>query len=185
MKLYATLTELLDDMRGRDREIRFIDGENDETVIRFQELWDRALTLLGSLQARGMKPGDEFVIFSKSNLNFMVAYWAAMLGGIVPVPVAVGISDEHRFKLFRILSQLERGTLFTEMDLLQRLLDFSKAQELRDITAILESRTVLMNDVTPGDRGAVHDASPRDVAFIQYSSGSTSDPKGVCLTNTG
>jgi acyl-CoA synthetase (AMP-forming)/AMP-acid ligase II/acyl carrier protein len=183
MKLYATLTELLDDMRGRDREIRFIDGENDETVIRFQELWDRALTLLGSLQARGMKPGDELVIFSKSNLNFMVAYWAAMLGGIVPVPVAGGISDEHRFKLFRILSQLERGTLFTEMDLLQRLLDFSKSQELGDITAILESRTVLMNDVTPVDRGAVHDASPRDVAFIQYSSGSTSDPKGVCLTH--
>jgi iturin family lipopeptide synthetase A len=183
MKLYATLTELLDDVRGRNREIRFIDGEDDETVVRFQELWERALTLLGSLQARGMKPGDELVIFSKSNLNFMVAYWAAMLGGIVPVPVAVGISDEHRFKLFRILSQLERGTLFTEMDLLQRLLDFSKAQALRDITAILESRTVLMNDVTPGDRGAVHDASPRDVAFIQYSSGSTSDPKGVCLTH--
>jgi acyl-CoA synthetase (AMP-forming)/AMP-acid ligase II len=112
MKLYATLTELLDDMRGRDREIRFIDGEDDETIIGFAELWDRALALLGSLQARGMKPGDELVIFSKSNLNFVVAYWAAMLGGIVPVPVAVGISDEHRFKLFRILNQLRRGTPF-------------------------------------------------------------------------
>ena len=183
MKLYATLTELFGDVCARDREIRFIDGEDDETVIRFAELWDRALTLLGSLQARGMRPGDELVIFSKSNLNFVVAYWAAMLGGIVPVPVAVGISDEHRFKLFRILSQLERGTLFTEMDLLQRLLDFSKAQSLDDVTAILESRTVLMNDVTVGDRGAVHTASPRDLAFIQYSSGSTSDPKGVCLTH--
>ncbi len=183
MKLYATLTELFDDVRGRDREIRFIDGEDDQTVIRFAELWDRARALLGSLQARGMQPGDELVVFSKSNLNFVVAYWAAMLGGIVPVPVAVGISDEHRFKLFRILSQLERGTLFTEMDLLQRLLEFSKARELDDITAILESHTVLMNDVTPGDSGAVYNASPGDVAFIQYSSGSTSDPKGVCLTH--
>ena len=183
MKLYATLTELLDDVRGKDRDIRFIDGDTDESVIGFAELWDRALALLGSRQARGMKPGDELVIFSKSNLNFVVAYWAAMLGGIVPVPVAVGISDEHRFKLFRILSQLERGTLFTEMDLLQRLLDFSKAQALDDVTSILGSRTVLMNDVTPGDSGVVHDASPRDLAFIQYSSGSTSDPKGVCLTH--
>ena len=183
MKLYPTLTELLGDVRERDREIRFIDGENDETVIRFTELWERALALLGSLQARGMQPGDELVIFSKSNLNFVIAYWAAMLGGIVPVPVAVGISDEHRFKLFRILSQLRRGTLFTEMDLLQRLLDFSKSRELDDITTILESRTVLMNDVTPGDSGVVHDASPEDLAFIQYSSGSTSDPKGVCLTH--
>jgi acyl-CoA synthetase (AMP-forming)/AMP-acid ligase II/acyl carrier protein len=183
MKLYATLTELLDEARGRDREIRFIDGEDDETIIRFTDLWDRALALLGSLQARGMQPGDELVIFSRSNLNFVVAYWAAMLGGIVPVPVAVGISDEHRFKLFRILSQLERGTLFTEMDLLQRLLDFSKSGGMDDITGILESRTVLMNDVTPGESGEVYDASPDDLAFIQYSSGSTSDPKGVCLTH--
>jgi acyl-CoA synthetase (AMP-forming)/AMP-acid ligase II len=183
MKLYATLTELLDEARAKDREIRFIDGENDETIIRFEDLWDRALALLGSLQARGMQSGDELVIFSKSNLNFVVAYWAAMLGGIVPVPVAVGISDEHRFKLFRIISQLERGTLFTEMDLLQRLLDFAKAQELGDITAILESRSVLISDVTPGDSGDVYSASPDDLAFIQYSSGSTSDPKGVCLTH--
>jgi acyl-CoA synthetase (AMP-forming)/AMP-acid ligase II/acyl carrier protein len=183
MKLYATLTELLEEARGKDREIRFIDGETDETIIRFDDLWDRALALLGSLQARGMQSGDELVIFSKSNLNFVVAYWAAMLGGIVPVPVAVGISDEHRFKLFRILTQLERGTLFTEMDLLQRLLDFAKAQELGDITAILESRSVLISDVTPGDSGDVYSASPDDLAFIQYSSGSTSDPKGVCLTH--
>ena len=183
MKLYATLTELLDEARAKDREIRFIDGETDETIIRFDELWDRALALLGSLQARGMQSGDELVIFSKSNLNFVVAYWAAMLGGIVPVPVAVGISDEHRFKLFRILGQLERGTLFTEMELLQRLLDFAKVQGLGDITAILESRSVLISDVTPGDSGEVYSASPDDLAFIQYSSGSTSDPKGVCLTH--
>ena len=153
MKLYATLTELLDEARGRDREIRFIDGEDDETIVRFPELWDRALGLLGSLQARGMRPGDELVIFSRSNQSFVVAYWAAMLGGIVPVPVAVGISDEHRFKLFRILSQLERGTLFTEMDLLQRLLDFSKSQGMDHISGILESRSVLMGDVTPGGSG--------------------------------
>ena len=183
MKLYSTLTELLDEARGKDREIRFIDGENDETIVGFSELWDRSLALLGSLQARGMQPGDELVIFSRSNLNFVVAYWAAMLGGIVPVPVAVGISDEHRFKLFRILSQLERGTLFTEMDLLQRLIDFSKSGGMDDITGILESRSVLMTDVAPGANGEIYDASPDDLAFIQYSSGSTSDPKGVCLTH--
>lgn len=183
MKLYPTLIDLLDEARGKDREIRFIDGENKEATVGFGALWDRAIALLGSLQARGMQPGDELVIFSTSNQSFVVAYWAAMLGGIVPVPVAVGISDEHRIKLFRILRQLERGTLFTEHALLERLLEFSKSREMGEITAILESRTVLMSNVEPGDNGQIHPASPDDLAFIQYSSGSTSDPKGVCLTH--
>jgi len=183
MQLYDTLIDLLSDLKSRKRHIRFIDGEDDESVVAFSELWERALALLGSLQARGMDKGDELVIFSKSNESFVVAYWAAILGGIVPVPVAVGISDEHRHKLFRILRQLDRATLFTESDLLERLLEFSKENALGDVTAILESRSALISDVVPGNNGEVYAATPDDIAFIQYSSGSTSDPKGVCLTH--
>jgi acyl-CoA synthetase (AMP-forming)/AMP-acid ligase II/acyl carrier protein len=183
MKLYDTLTDLFADLKDRDREIRFIDGENDESALRFGELWERALALLGSLQARGMRHGDELIIFSKSNESFVVAFWAAVLGGIVPVPVAVGISDEHKLKLFRILSQLENPTLFTEMDLLQRLHDFAKEQDLADITALLNTHAVLMSDVQPGAHGERYAAQPDDIGFIQYSSGSASDPKGVVLTH--
>jgi acyl-CoA synthetase (AMP-forming)/AMP-acid ligase II/acyl carrier protein len=184
MQLYENLIELLADARSRDRHIRFIDGEHDETSVTFAELWDRAIALLGALQSRGMKQGDELVIFSKSNESFVVAFWAAIMGGIVPVPVAVGISDEHRLKLFRILGQLERATLFTEPDLLTRLLSFSRDQGLDKVTDILESRTALISDVEPGDNGEQFAAASDDIAFIQYSSGSTSDPKGVCLTHS-
>ncbi len=183
MKLYDTLIDLLADARGKDRHIRFIDGENDESSMSFAELWDRANALLGSLQSRGMKVGDELVIFSKSNEEFVVAFWAAILGGIVPVPVAVGISDEHRFKLFRILQQLEKVTLFTELGLLERLLEFAKKQELAEVTAILETRSTLISDVAASDHGEIVSATPSDTAFIQYSSGSTSDPKGVVLSH--
>ena len=183
MQLYDSLIDLLADARDNDREIRFIDGEHDESCMSFGELWDRASALLGALQARGMQQGDELVIFSKSNESFVVAFWAAMLGGIVPVPVAVGISDEHRLKLFRILRQLDRATLFTEDDLLKRLVEFSEQQDLEDVTAILNTRSALISDVVVGELGEVATVAPDDLAFIQYSSGSTSDPKGVCLTH--
>jgi len=183
MQLYDTLIDVLSVARDRDRRIRFIDGENDESTVSFSELWNRAVALLGSLQSRGMQQGDELVIFSKSNEKFVVAYWAAILGGIIPVPVAVGISDEHRYKLFRILSQLKRATLFTESELLGRLLEFAHQQDLADITTILNSRTVLTRDIELDASGKLYAAAPDDIAFIQYSSGSTSDPKGVCLTH--
>ncbi len=183
MKLYETLTDMFAALKERDREILFIGGENDETAVSFGELWERALALLGALQAQGMKHGDELIIFSKSNESFVVAFWAAVLGGIVPVPVAVGISDEHKLKLFRILSQLENPTLFTEMDQLQRLHDFARDEGMADIGQLLDTHTVLMSDVKPGAHGEIHAAQAGDIAFIQYSSGSTSDPKGVVLTH--
>ncbi|MCH9003873.1 MAG: non-ribosomal peptide synthetase [Proteobacteria bacterium] len=183
MELYNTLSDLLAEASNKDRAIRFIDGENDESIVKFADLRDRARTLLGLLQARGMNPGDELIIFSKSNESFVVAFWAAVLGGIVPVPVAVGISDEHRLKLFRILSQLERATLLTETELLDRLLQFSQQRGRDDITALLATKTVLLSDADPDVRGDVYESRADDIAFIQYSSGSTSDPKGVVLTH--
>ena len=183
MILYDNLTQVLEEARGRDREIRFIDGENDESVLPFAELWDRARDLLGALQARGMQRGDELVIFSRSNEKFVIAFWGAVLGGMVPVPVAVGGSDEHRFKLFRIISQMRRGTLYTESDLLERLQEFAAGNDLPDMQKKLSESSVLDSDASSAQPGSVVASDPDDTVFIQYSSGSTSDPKGVCLTH--
>jgi acyl-CoA synthetase (AMP-forming)/AMP-acid ligase II/acyl carrier protein len=184
MKLYESLSAILRDAATRDRSIRFIDGESDEKTVTFADLWRRASLMLGALQRRGMKPGDELVIFTRSNETFVIAFWAAILGGIVPVPVAVGISDEHRLKLFRILERLRRPTLFTEADLSERLAEFAGKRQLADIQTLLRER-VMLGDETADESstGEIFDPAPDDTAFIQYSSGSTSDPKGVCLTH--
>ncbi len=183
MERYESLTNILQNARDLSREIRFIDGDKDETALPFGRVWDDALRLLGSLQEHGMQAGDELVIFTHSNQKFVTAFWAAILGGIVPVPVAVGISDEHRFKLFRILTQLNNGTLYTEPDLLDRLKKFAVKSELTEIQALLGDRAVTDADISGAGVGKIAEPDPASIAFIQYSSGSTSDPKGVCLTH--
>jgi acyl-CoA synthetase (AMP-forming)/AMP-acid ligase II/acyl carrier protein len=183
MKLYDTLAEMLDDGRKRDRHILLIDGEKDESRLTYGELSDRAHVLLGSMQRRGMRPGDELVIFTKSNESFLVAFWAGILGGMVPVPVAVGISDEHRLKLFRILQQLRNGTLYTDRGLLDRLLEFVVAENMQGARELLENRTILETEIEQGSAGDPAKLEPDQLAFVQYSSGSTSEPKGICLTH--
>jgi iturin family lipopeptide synthetase A len=183
MKLYDTLADMLEEGRSKDRHIRLIDGEKDEQIISFAELSDRAYQLLGGMQQRGMRPGDEVVVFTKSNESFLIAFWAAILGGIVPVPVAVGISDEHRFKLFRILDQLQNGRLYTDQGLLDRLLEFAVSEKLSDIKRALETDTIVEGDIGASAAGQPASIDPDQLAFIQYSSGSTSEPKGICLTH--
>ena len=48
-----------------------------------------------------------------------------MLGGIVPVPVALGISDEHRHKLLRIARKLGNPFIYTERRSLERIGTFA------------------------------------------------------------
>ncbi len=73
--------------------------------VSYGELRQRALGLLHHLQQLGREPGDKLILLLNNNEQFIDAFWAAVLGGIVPVPVAIGISDEHRHKLLRIAAQ--------------------------------------------------------------------------------
>ncbi|MEM7501047.1 MAG: non-ribosomal peptide synthetase [Pseudomonadota bacterium] len=182
MSDHATLIELLDDHRSADRWLRFIDGEKDEATVSFGELWERAHKLLGLLQSRGVGPGDELIIFTRSNERFLLAYWAALLGGIIAVPVAVGISDEHRHKLFRIARKLKNPTLFTETDMLDRLLNFAAENGIRRAQDLIR-KSVTELELPGGERGASQPLTADDIGFIQYSSGSTSEPKGIVLTH--
>ena len=183
MKRQPNLLDLLRDLRDNDRSIRFIEGEDKETLVSFSDLWSRARRMLGMLQAAGMQSGDELIIFTQSNERFLIAWWAAVLGGIVPVPIAVGISDEHRHKLFRIARKLQRPRLFTEPEALDRLTAFASDNSIRHGQKLLRDSSITALDPADGPEGQLAELAPDDIAFVQYSSGSTSEPKGIVLTH--
>lgn len=182
-----TLTALMDSHRNDVGRLTYHEGEQHSHTVTFTELYERALGILYRLQRLGAGPGDPLLLLLGSNEPFIDAFWAAILGGIVPVPVAPGISDEHRHKLLRIAMRLRTPYLYTEQRLLERIGSFAAERgtsEERATFAALRERSFLVDDLAEiGPSGRPHRAGPDEVALIQFSSGSTREPKGVVLTH--
>src|SRR5579871_114739 len=181
---YETLFQILEANRSADRSIHFIEGEREETVVPFGQLYERALGLLGHLQRMGAGRGDQLIIFLNNNERFIDGFWASISGAIIPVPLAVGISDEHRHKLLRIARLLGSPYLLTDRKNLDRLGSFAASVGEASTFDKLRGRALLIDEMPSGSAaGKSADPSPEDTAFIQFSSGSTSEPKGIVLTH--
>jgi len=158
--------------------VRFLHGEARETFVPYADLPVRARGLLGILQQRGLNPGDPLLLFLRNNVAFVDAFWACQLGGLVPVPLSAGVHSEYLHKLESVARKFDAPFLFTERDLWQR---FSAGGAA---AGVFGERVCLLETIAKFEGEAVmYSASPEDTALIQFSSGSTSEPKGVVLSH--
>jgi non-ribosomal peptide synthetase component F len=102
------------------------------------------------------------------------------------VPLAVGISDEHRHKLLRVARKLDQPLLYTDSKNLQRLEALAAQVGESALFGELRARSFLVESITDISRpGKLHRPAPDDLAYVMYTSGSTGRPKGVEITHRG
>ncbi len=181
MKL-KTLTQAFEDNSHQRRFIGFIEGQEKEKIITFEDLHNRALGLLYYLQKKGMRKGDYLILYLNSNEQLVDIFWACQFGGIIPVPLAVGINDQHRQKVFNVTKRLENAFLYTQRKDFKKLETSAQENANKEIFNELAKRTLLSDKVSDlSNQGEQSEIKPDDISFIQFSSGSTGDPKGIIL----
>jgi 1-acyl-sn-glycerol-3-phosphate acyltransferase len=156
------------------------DGETPEPIS-YAELWRGAKQVSSSLQERQVQPGDRVALMLPTGKGYFFSFFGILLAGAIPVPIYPPTRpsqlEEHLRRHGRILANAGTRVLITvpEARKLAHLLgsQSGRLQHILDWEALM----TIGREAAPVERAA------GNIAFLQYTSGSTGDPKGVSLTH--
>jgi acetylornithine/succinyldiaminopimelate/putrescine aminotransferase/acyl-CoA synthetase (AMP-forming)/AMP-acid ligase II/predicted amino acid dehydrogenase len=178
----ATLGELLE-RRARDEPDRLgyvflSDSAAGEERLTFGELARRAGDIAGKL-AELAAPGDRALLLFPAGLDFVAAFFGCIRAGVVAVPVAsplAGRLDRSLPALDAIARDCEPAAILTT----SAVLDEADGNELPD--GLAASTWLAVDRIAGGAPAAEpHRAARDDLAYLQYTSGSTASPRGAMV----
>jgi acyl-CoA synthetase (AMP-forming)/AMP-acid ligase II len=154
-------------------------SEEGEAFYSFEEMAGRTARYAAAMLRKGLHPGDRVALALPDNAEFVFSFLGAMHAGLVPVPMyppqglgKLGFYLEHARHILRVSG----ASLLITSAQVKTVLGSLIGGSLRSISTV---QTLGVDDTA----APLARLRPEDTAFLQFTSGSTSRPKGVVLTH--
>ena len=182
---FKTLTDILltyGEMTPNKPHVYFQQDDGKEEVITYGELLTRAKQVAAGLRERGLQEAETVAIMLPTTPDFFTAFFGILLAGGIPVP----IYPPFRMHMLEAYAKTEAHILRNAE--VRVLITFDRAEKL---SLMLQAFVPSLKHVVTVPELEKHDiivnlshSKPDHIGFIQFTSGSTSDPKGVVLSHT-
>ncbi len=182
-----TLVELLrlraSEEAGRDAYTFLADGEREEVTLTYGEL-DRRARRIGAWLQANVGAGERVLLLYPPGLAFIEAFFGCLYAGAVAVPAYPPRRNRNLLRLQSLVADAGAAAALTT----ERILSRSGPQLSED--PLLGALRWLASDAAAEGAGGDWEGAwteprltPESLAFLQYTSGSTSAPKGVMVSH--
>ncbi len=182
---FATLADAIDGHQGiTTKGYTFLDRDQDGNFYSFEKLREEATRRAAHFRSYGLKKGDRLAMVIPEGEDFVPTFLGAVWAGIVPVPLypplSLGKLDAYVDTLIAILTKAKPLYVVTSSKV-QTIIwgGISKVPSIKGVITTEE----LLTPAPAGASGEKADVGPDDLCFLQFTSGSTSTPKGVAVTH--
>jgi acyl-CoA synthetase (AMP-forming)/AMP-acid ligase II len=149
------------------------DGERFDKGFSYQRLAESAQRIAAALAQRGRR-GDRVLLLFATGDGFLEALYGCMLSARVAIPLPLPRQEKHFQTVSTIVRDASAECIVTSRALRELISGFAPSC---DVLALEDLAEAELAAVPPAD------LRPDDLAFIQYTSGSTSAPKGVMISH--